>query len=142
MIGMRVEVAGGDVVIQKLHELPDSLKAIAIPETIRAALIEGHRAATAFLSGTRSKSYEKVPAGGYPVPVRTGFLRQSEGTVFPGQSKFGLTAGLMEGFLVNTSAYASVIAETRPFHDDAMPDENIPWYLDSEINRLKKAMAL
>lgn len=137
MIGFHVEVEGGDVVIQKLRELPDNLRAIAIPEGIRAALKEGHRRAMAFLSGAKN-----ALAGSYPVPVRIGFLRQSLGTVFPGQSKFGLSAGLMEGFLVDTAVYAGVIAESRPFLDDAMPDEDIPWYLDSEINRLKKAMAL
>lgn len=137
MIGFHVAVEGNEVVLQKLHELPNSLRTIAIPEAIRSALKEGHRAATAFLSGPKDAT-----AGSYPVPVRIGFLRQSLGAVFPGQSKFGLSAGLFEGFLADTAVYASVIAEGRPFLNDALPDESLPWYLDAEFNRLKKALAL
>ena len=89
-------------------------------------VLRAHRASKANLSGSGSDA-----PGSYPVPVRTGNTRRSEDYVLPGTSKHGLSAGPLDGFLVNTAAGAGVIHDgthtqrafgPRPFQLDAVED--------------------
>jgi len=108
----------------------------AIAKRIPKALDKGlsrwavlaHKDAMSNLSGPGGTGiFEEHNLGGYPVPVRTGHLRRSEGYVLPGSSKHGITARHGQAYLVNTAVYAKKIHEAktgkfspRPFIDDAI----------------------
>jgi len=124
---MHINVKGPDT-----REIEDYLKGLepavfgVVEKGVRGWVLRAHRASKANLSGSNSDA-----PGSYPVPVRTGNTRRSESYILPGQSKHGLSAGPLEGFLVNTAAAAGVIHEgthtqrafgPRPFQSDAVED--------------------
>ncbi len=73
-----------------------------------------HRAAYQFLSGPGAKE-SNIPAGGYPVPVRTGHLRQMLDWLKPGESKSAggmtVTAAPDEAVIYDIAEYAVPIHE-------------------------------
>lgn len=114
----------------------------------RRWVLAAHRASLKNLSGAGLKS-SKAPGGAYPVPVRTGHLRRSEGYVLPGLSKHGLSAGAVSGLLVNTAVYASNVHEgthrhegfgARPFQQDAV-DETRGAALERMLVGMRRAVA-
>lgn len=122
-----INIQGDKVVISNLQGLiNDYPKAV---QRGMSRVVKGvHHYATDFLSGAGGKGeyvttksgktrWKKrttpVPAGGYPVPVRTGNLRRLLDFVEPGRSKSSngatFTAGPMEAIVYNSAEYARVI---------------------------------
>ncbi len=135
MLDLQITVDGDKIVIEGLDRL-----AVMIPTAIKRALTRiatgSHRESHALLSGPggagkevrrdyvgfTKKSGEDVifrsfeGAGGYPVPVRSGLLRDSLDFLFPGQSKTAgkaltFTAGPDEAVIYDSAEYARVIRE-------------------------------
>jgi hypothetical protein len=115
MLDIRVTVEGDKVVISDLaryaREIPH-----AVDRGLKRAAVGIERAAFDFLSGPGIKK-DNIPGGGYPVPVRTGHLRQLLDWLEPGQSKSGpagtFTAGAHEVVVYDSALYANVIHEGR-----------------------------
>ena len=113
MFDIQVQITGDKVIIRDLPTASMRIPAAADRALTRSA--KGiYREAFSFLSGPGAKA-SNVPAGGYPVPVRTGFLRQALDWVAPGQSKAGVqgvvTAGKNEALIYDSAEYARVIHE-------------------------------
>jgi hypothetical protein len=138
MLDINVTIQGDRVVISNLQRY-----AASIPKAVDRGLTRAargiHRAAYGFLSGAgtasqsarapregertgfRKKSGETVAfsllggAGGYPVPVRRGWLRSMLDWLHPGESKSGdagtFTAGAHEVVIYDSALYAHVIHE-------------------------------
>ena len=111
------------------EELSRELKRVEkrIPKAVDEGLGRWAKRADAMavknLSGSGSK-YEnakgkykrrkgRVAGGGYPVPVRTGNLKQSQDYIVPGKSKAGITAQSGQAYLVNTAKYAVAVHDGR-----------------------------
>ena len=154
MIDLQITMDGEKVIIEGLQKL-----AQAIPGAIREALNEIapkiHRIAYEYLSGAGAKgktqgtayrdasgkwkikgqrwTKQSVPAGGYPVPVRSGWLRQMLDWLRPGETKTldgrSVTAGTNEVIIFDAALYANVIHQgtgssakfgPRPFITNAL----------------------
>jgi hypothetical protein len=122
MLDLNITIDGDKIVINNLERIADEL-----PEavnrgltTIGAGIFDRARA---WLSGTGAKGTTKnrkwtpqqIDPGGYPVPVRTGWLRQSLNWLHPGESMSGdagsFTAGPFETVIFDSALYARVIRE-------------------------------
>lgn len=106
-----------------------------------------------WLSGSGAKA-SNVPAGGYPVPVRTGHLRRLLNWLRPGATKTAdgltFTAGPFEGIVYDSAEYADVIHEgklssrkfgPRRYAEDALEIYNrasrIQRNIEHEIEKIK-----
>lgn len=134
MIAINLDIKGDKVVIKELNNI-----ALQIPDVAKSAI--NKIAAIIFkkaqenLSGSGAKA-SKIPAGGYPVPVRTGHLKQALNWLKAGQTKShenigSVTAGPLEAMIYNVAGYAEDIHEgegsstkhgRRPFLEDAVKD--------------------
>lgn len=134
MLDLSVTIQGDKVIIEGLNKLTKELPS-AVQKGLERAAIGIHREAYAFLSGAGAKGTtsgtatgkgkikgqkwtpQNISGGGYPVPVRTGWLRRSLNWLKPGESKTGeagiFRAGLNEVVIYNSAAYANVIHEGR-----------------------------
>lgn len=125
MLDIQVTVSGDQVVISGLEKL-----AVDMPQPLQRGLtkiIRGtHQEALNWLNGAGAKSSNVAP-GGYPVPARTGNLKQHLDFLEPGQSKAGFSAGPLEAMEYDSAEYASVVHDgsgtsskygPRPFIDD------------------------
>lgn len=168
MLDINVTIEGDKVVIEGLWKLGPKVN-----RSVRNALTkigEGiYREAFDYLSGpgatyeTRvskksGKEYKKkiknLPAGGYPVPVRTGWLRRMLNWLKPGETKSSggltFTAFLNETILYNAAEYSDVIREgkgtsekygPRPYDTDALKrfnrgfDNRIQGTIEEEIQK-------
>lgn len=139
MLNLSVTISGDKVVIRGLQSI-----AAQMPKAVQRGLSQSakgvHRAAFDFLSGPGGIYEDRVskktgnawrkkvgitPAGGYPVPVRTGNLRRLLDWVPPGATKMSkesktgkgsgasFTAGLMEAIVYDSALYGRVIHEGR-----------------------------
>ena len=134
MLDIQVSIESHKVIIEGLNQLAGEF-----PQAIRTALERSakgiHREAYAFLSGAGAKGVSKevtskrtgktylkwekreVAAGGYPVPVRTGWLRRMLDWLKPGESKTNdagtFIAGPNEVVIYDSAIYANVIHEGR-----------------------------
>jgi len=155
MLDLKLTVEGDKVILEGLNKLSKDLHPAAM-RGLQKAAIGIHTEAFNFLSGAGAKGTSKevtsktgkkylkwekrsmpVPPGGYPVPVRTGWLRRSLNWLKPGESKTGeagtFTAGKDEVIIYNLAAYANAIHEgrgssakfgPRPFLTDAFKKFN------------------
>lgn len=106
-----------------------------------------------WLSGSGAKA-SNAPAGGYPVPARTGHLKRSLDWLEPGTSKTAgdrtFSAGPFEGIVYDSAEYADVIHEgklsskkygARPYAEDALEIYNrgsrIQMNIENEIEKIK-----
>ncbi|MDO8282694.1 MAG: hypothetical protein Q7U10_08780 [Thermodesulfovibrionia bacterium] len=91
---------------------------------------------------------QSIPGGGWPVPVRTGWLRQMLYFLLPGETSgnggLTVTAGHFEGVVYNAAEYADVIHEgrgssrkfgKRPFITQAA-NLNLGSFIESEIDKV------
>ena len=133
MLDINVTIEGDKVLIEGLEKF-----ARQIPQAVQRGLgkaAEGiFTAAHAWLSGSGAKGItsgtvvggkiknqkwtpQSLPAGRYPVPVRTGNLRQHLNWLKPGETKAddsgSFTAGEFEAIIYDSAAYAYVIHEGR-----------------------------
>lgn len=153
MLDISLTIEGDKAIIEGLNKLSKDLHPAAMRGLQKSAIGiygEAHK----FLSGAGAKGISKevtsrtgkkylkwekqsVPAGGYPVPVRTGWLRRSLAWLKSGESKTGeagtFTAGPDEVVIYNPAAYAHAIHEgrgssakfgPRPFLTDAFKKFN------------------
>lgn len=138
MLDINVTIKGEKVIIEGLKRFAHRIPGAAQRGLSRVA--KGvHRKAYEFLSGSGAKA-SNVPAGGYPVPVRTGHLRRMLNWLEPGKTKTAgepftgtFTAGPMEAIIYNAANYAMAIHEgkkssakygPRPFLTDALKKFN------------------
>ncbi len=129
MLDIKVSINGDRVVLENLQGIAERL-----PEAVERGLTRSavgiHEAAKRWLSGAggQTRSYSRkwsaggevrqkktygAAAGGYPVPVRTGHLRQALDWLAPGQSKTGDTgtfvAGSGEVVIFDSASYADAV---------------------------------
>ncbi|MDP2167976.1 MAG: hypothetical protein Q8J64_06570 [Thermodesulfovibrionales bacterium] len=165
MLNLQVTIIGDKVVIAGLEKAMKE-----VPVAVREGLEEAARAilqeADKNLSGAGSKGTsewrtskksgkkymkwtkrkEPIPAGGYPVPVRTGHLQKWGNYAKPGESKTsnGITfkAGSNEAIVYNAAEYARVIHEgkgssakygPRPFITDAVGKVDIAGIIEKKL---------
>jgi hypothetical protein len=115
MLDISVTIEGDKITVAGLNEI-----ASRIPNAVKRGLERSaqgiHRAAYEFLSGAGAKKSNRA-SGGYPVPVRTGFLRHVLDWLNPGASKSSsmgtFTAGADEVVIYNSAEYAGVIHDGR-----------------------------
>jgi hypothetical protein len=137
MLDISVTIQGDKVIIEGLGKLTKGLPS-AVQRGLERAAIGIYRGAFTFLSGAGAKGTttgtavkeggkrkikgqkwtpQNISAGGYPVPVRTGWLRRSLNWLKPGESKTGeagtFKAGPNEVVIYNSAAYANIIHEGR-----------------------------
>jgi hypothetical protein len=137
MLDIRATIEGDRVLIEGLGRFARNTPE-AVERGLERVVVGVHREAFDLLSGPGAKR-SNVNAGEYPVPVRTGYLRQMLDYVLPGESKTGdvgtFTAGDLEAIVFNSALYAEAIHEgvftspkgykyspafgPRPFMDDA-----------------------
>jgi len=170
MLDIQVTVEGEKIIIEGLESLGDNIR----PALQRALAKMGkgiHREAYDFLSGPGAKG-SNAPAGGYPVPVRTGTLRRLLDWLEPGETKTvgamydwrdkslitssgTFSAGPMEAMVYDSAEYARVIHEgthtsreygRRPFLEDALEkfnsEDRIRKIFEGEIKREIKKSGL
>lgn len=134
MLDISVTIQGDKVIIEGLNKL-----ATEFPEAIQGGIkeaVEGitqnakyflhaegaagtSKYVTSKKTGKKYLKYTKretpIPAGGYPVPTRSGDLGRALKWLYPGESKtwegVTRTTGLFEGKVLNISPYARVIHE-------------------------------
>jgi hypothetical protein len=137
MLSMSVTMEGDKVVIERLGRFPEMSQKGVTRALVRIG--KGvHRVAFGFLSGAGAKGRiigeavhedgkwkiknrytvkQNVASGGYPVPVRTGFLRQALDWLKPGETKAGVadyfTAGPNEVVIYDSALYGNVIHEGK-----------------------------
>ncbi len=126
MLDIKITIQGDKVVIEDLNRI-----AKEFPNAVKRGLKRSARGiyaiANQWLSGPAAtyesrtsksgKTYRKktgdLAGGGYPVPVRTGHLRQSLAWLDPGESKSGdvgtFTAGEDEVVIFDSASYAPAI---------------------------------
>jgi hypothetical protein len=108
-----VTVNGDKRLVQNLNTLAGGIEK-AISRGLERIAKGIHSAAYEFLSGAGAKE-SNVPAGGYPVPVRTGHLRQMLDWLKPGESKstggMPVTAARNEAVIYDITEYAVPIHE-------------------------------
>ncbi len=164
MLDLKVTVTGDKIIITGLSQLAADMPLVVQRGLSRSA--QGiYEEAQEWLRGSGAKgiSTERTsrtgkkylkwgkketpdPAGGYPVPIRTGFLESALNFLSPGKSKDGFSAGPMEAIVYDSAEYATVIHEgtgssakfgKRPFIDDALAQFNqggqISGVLEQEI---------
>ena len=115
MLDLQVTIQGDKVFIKGLSALMiDAPKAIdrGLTKAARGVYREGFK----LLSGAGSKK-SNTAAGGYPVPVRTGDLRQLLDFVPPGKTKSNdagsVTAAAHEAIVYDSAEYAKVIHDGK-----------------------------
>lgn len=130
MLDIQITIENEKVIIQGLQRLTSQLPS-AIQFSLDKMAMGIHREAYALLSGPGAKGTsekvpgrkslkwtpQSIPAGGYPVPVRTGNLRNHLDLLLHGQTKsdeYGsFSAGQFESIVYNSTPYANVIHEGR-----------------------------
>jgi hypothetical protein len=136
LLELQVRIEGDKIVINNLTSMPAKIQT-AIGRGLKRSGRGITREAYAFLSGAGGMGKKKVTgtggftkksgeqvkwntyegAGKYPVPVRTGHLRQLLDFLDPGKSKSGpagtFTAGPFEEVIFDSAEYADVIHEGR-----------------------------
>jgi len=139
MLDINIRIEGDKVILEGLNRFAQEF-----PEAVKRGMERSamgiHRAAYMFLSGPGAKGKttgaaysdiktrkmkikgqkwtpQSIPAGGYPVPVRSGHLRGYLDWLKPGQSKtnkYGtFTAGPNEAIIYDPVPYADVIHEGK-----------------------------
>lgn len=173
-LNLQLTIEGDKAIIEGLNKISKELHPAAMRGLQKSAIgIYGE--ANKFLSGAGAKGthrevtsktgkkylkWEKrsspVPSGGYPVPVRTGWLRRSLAWLKSGESKTGeagtFTAGPHEVVIYNPAAYAHAIHEglgsskkfgPRPFLTDAFKKFNEGDQIVKNVeNEIRKAIKL
>ncbi len=111
MLDLKVSIEGDKVVINGLDRIAKELPN-AVKRGLKRSAVGIFDHAKQWLSGPGAKA-SNIPRGGYPVPVRTGHLRQSLDWLAPGESKSGdigtFTAGEDEVVIFDSASYAHVI---------------------------------
>lgn len=114
MAELVVTINGDKALVRNLGKLTTEGITRAIHRGLERAAKGIHSAAYEFLSGPGAKA-SNVPAGGYPVPVRTGHLRQMLDWLKPGESKstggITVTAARNEAVIYDIAEYAVPIHE-------------------------------
>jgi len=131
MLDLQVTIQGEKVIIEGLNKLADEFPQAIIKGITRSA-ISIYQQAYQWLSGSGAQGTSKevtsrtgrrylkwqkvsVASGGYPVPVRTGWLRRMLNWLKPGESKTGeagtVQAGPNEVIIYNAAAYGTAIHE-------------------------------
>jgi len=127
MLDIKITLDGDKVIIEGLQKLADDFFK-AIQRGLTRSAISVHRLAYQWLSGAGAhytktgvkgqalKNRKKVmdtASGGYPVPVRTGWLRRMLDWLKPGTSKSGPAGTFMaaanEAVIFDSALYAGVI---------------------------------
>lgn len=168
MLDIQVNIEGDKIIIEGLQRLTGQLPS-ALQAALDSSAIGIHREAHGLLSGPGAKGTservpgrkslkwtpQSVPAGGYPVPVRTGNLRNHLNLLLHGQTKsdeYGsYSAGEFESIVYDSTPYANVIHEgrgtskkygPRRFITDALERFNqgdrIKKSIEEEIERLRR----
>lgn len=131
MLDIQIRIEGEKVIISGLETLGKELQP-AVMRGLQRSAISIHRQADEWLHGAgghfqrigkkgqqlkQPKKIMDTAAGGYPVPERTGWLRQCLAWLKPGISKTGaagtFTAGPNEVVIYDSAIYANVIHEGR-----------------------------
>lgn len=167
MLDSQLTIEGDKVVIDGLQGLEREIPK-ALQRGLSRAAIAIYRQAYQFLSGPGahretktsktgrqySRKIADTASGGYPVSVRTGWLRRELNWLKPGQTKEGelgqVTAGPFEAIIYDAAAYAMPIHEgigssakfgPRKFITDAMELFNrglgIQMVLRDEVHKAK-----
>lgn len=131
MLDISLTIEGDKIIIEGLNKLSQELMP-AVRRGLQRSAISIHRQAFQWLSGAGAKGKstevtsaagktylrwdkQSIAAGGYPVPVRTGWLRRCLNWLKPGASKTGeagtFTAGPNEVVIYDSARYANVIHE-------------------------------
>ena len=120
MLDISISIQGDKVLIEGLERFAGEFLG-AILKGLERSAKDIHRTAYMWLSGAkttgRGKGKMQAASGGYPVPVRTGWLRRMLDWLKPGESKTGeagtFSAGPNEVVLYDSALYANVIHEGR-----------------------------
>lgn len=138
MLDLRVTIEGNTALIDGLDRFASQGIDQAVQRGLSRAGAGVFREAFAWLSGPGAKmattgtaikeggkwkikgrkdTEQDIAAGGYPVPVRTGYLRHMLDFVPPGDTKTGsgltVTAGLLETIIYNAAEYAETIFQAK-----------------------------
>ena len=113
MLNIRFDIDGDDELIRALNRLGGNSKRV-VQRGLKIAAAGVFREAHYYLSGAGAKKSNIAP-GSYPVPVRTGNLRNLLFMVPPGKTfsneAGSVTAGLLEALIGDSAEYADVIHE-------------------------------
>jgi hypothetical protein len=122
MLDISISLDGDKVIIQGLQKLADDFFS-AIQRGLTRSAISVHRLAYQWLSGSgsvgkgRGRNKWGTEAGGYPVPVRTGWLRRMLDWLKPGESKTGdagtFRAAANEAVVYDSALYANALHEGK-----------------------------
>ena len=126
MLDLWISTKGNKIIISGLGHLIKEIPGVLQRGLSRSAediyhkafdFLSGPGAKGEYSSGRWKKRKSPVPAGGYPVPVRTGHLRTLLDWLEPGETKIGFggsfTAGSMEAIVYDSAEYAMDIHEGK-----------------------------
>lgn len=106
MLMIRCDIQNEKVILSGLDTLADRFPAAVNTAFTKAAKLTA-KYANHWLSGA------KEPAGAYPVPVKTGWLRRMLNWLKPGETKAidgeTIVAGDMEAIVYDSAAYATTV---------------------------------